>query len=164
MRPGVDMHRMLRFVFLAIVVGASVCAPAARGEVIDRIGVESHDDTATVRLRLTGPVHYVRHFPEEQGELVNVYLEAFSPEEFGELTMIEEAKQSPRDPRIPPFQVRVTVGRACSTAAYPVCVMFRFERPVRYRIRLGDDRRSILLELPLAPPAAPMTAPPQDKP
>lgn len=158
------MHRTLRAALVAIVAGASLYAPAALAEVIDDIAIERHDAAATIRLRLTGPVHYVRHYPAETGEIVVVVLDALTPEMFGNGPVIEEAKRSPPDARIPPFTVSVTVGQNCGAAANPVCIAIRFERPVRYRIRLGDDRRSVLLELPLADDASRQPADAGDKP
>ena len=143
------MHCILRAALVAIFAGASLFAPAVLAEAIDDITIERHDAGATIRLRLTGPVHYLRHAPAERGELVVVYLEALMPEAFGEISPIEEVKRAPKDALVPPFTVRVTVGRACSTAANPVCIAIRFERPVRYRIRLGEDRRTVVLDLPL---------------
>ena len=33
-------------------------------------------------------------------------------------------------------------------APNPICIVVRFERAVRYGIRLGEDRRSLLLDFP----------------
>lgn len=132
----------------AVVLGLLLGAQQASAEVLDDIVVEQSDATATIRLRLIGPVHYVRHAPAGPGEILVVYLEALAPETFAGRLGPDEVKRSPKGAPVPPFTVRVTFGPECSPAANPVCLTIRFERPVRYRVRLGEDRRSVLLELP----------------
>jgi len=130
------------------VVSALLGAPSASAEVMDRITVERLDGGATIRVHLTGAVHYVRHYPAEAGQIVVVELEALEPEAFAGQPGIEEVRRNPKGAPAPRFSVRATVGQACSPAVNPVCLTFRFERPVRYRVRLGEDRRSVLLDLP----------------
>jgi hypothetical protein len=161
MNDGTDAARIYRFLhgLLAVpLLAFALHAQVAIAEVLDDVAVERHDDTATIRLRLTGPVHYVRHAPAEAGEIVVVYLEALAPESFV-VSVVDEVKRSPKGAPVPQFTVRARVGQACSPAANPVCLTIQFRHPVRYRVRLGEDRRSVVLELPLADdrhvPAAP---------
>lgn len=119
----------------------------ASADVIDDISIEPAEAAATIRLRLTGPVRYLRHYPLERGEVVVVVLEALTPEAFGAMPPIEEVKRAPGHPRVPPFTARVSMDPACSPAANPLCITLRFERRVRYRISLGEDRRSLRVDL-----------------
>jgi hypothetical protein len=133
-----------------VLAGALLGAPPAFADVLDDVSVARQDATATIRLRLTGPVHYVRHAPAERGEILVVELEALAPEFFAGWLGPDEVKRSAKGVPTPPFSVRVTLGPECSPAPNPVCLTIRFARPVSYRVRLGEDRRSVVLEVPLA--------------
>jgi hypothetical protein len=138
------MHRLLRAALAAIPL--ALChAPQALAEVIDEIAIERPESAARVRLRFTGPVHYLRQARSADGAVANVYLQALEPEAFGPPTSIDEVKNSPTFAGVPSFRVRVRLDPRCDPAPNPVCLMIQFERAARYTIRLGD-RRSLLIE------------------
>jgi hypothetical protein len=132
----------------ALVVVALLHAGPSVAGVIDDIAIERHDSTARVRLRLTGPVHYIRYYASTNGELVNVQLQALAPLAPGEGPFPDEVKRFPGDGSIPPFTVRVSLDPRCEPVPNPVCILIQYERPVRSRVRLGEDRRSLLLDFP----------------
>ena len=134
---------------LAALLGCALLGawPAA-AEVVDRIAIEQRDAGAKIHLLLTVPVRYVRHSPPERGELVVVVLEALPFEGVAPISPIEEVKRGRGNERVPPFTVRVSMDPTCSPATpRPVCLVLRFERPVRYRIGLGPDSRSIVVDV-----------------
>ena len=135
------------FLIASLFLAAMVAAGPARAGVIDDIAIESRGETPKIKLRLTGPVRYLRHFPADQGEIVVVMLEALAPEAFGPVPPAEEVRRSRAAGRVPAFTVRVSRDPACSTAARPLCLIVAFEAPVRYRVRTGRDGRSVLVEL-----------------
>jgi len=142
------MHHVLRAVLAAVpIAAASLHAPPAPAEVIDEIAIERHESGARIRLRLTGPVHYLRDYASPDGETVNVYLQALGPETFARGAFFDEVRLSPQNAAVPRFAVRVSLDPRCDPAPNPVCVLIRFERPVHSRIRLGEDRRSLLLSI-----------------
>ena len=122
-------------------------AQPALAEVIDEIAIDQTDAGAKIRLRLTVPVRYLRHSPPERGQLVVVALEALAPEPLGPISPIGEVKRARGVERVPPFTVRVSTDPTCAPAARPLCLVLRFERPVRYRIHFGRDRQTIVVEL-----------------
>lgn len=142
------IHRFLRAVLAAIPVAAAWHAQQALAGVIDEIAVERSGAAPRVRLRLTGPVHYIRDYASSNGELVNVQLEALASLSPGEAPFPDEVKRFPGDGSIPPFTVRVSLDPRCEPVPNPVCVLIQYERPVRSRVRLGEDRRSLLLDFP----------------
>jgi hypothetical protein len=131
----------------AFVIGALWAVPALAA-VIDEIGVERGDTAPRVRVRLTGPVHYIRDYASSNGELMNVRLEALAPLAPGGAPFPDEVKRFPGDGSIPPFTVRISLDPGCEPVPNPVCVLIQLERPVRCRVRLGEDRRSLLLDFP----------------
>jgi len=140
------MHRFLRGVLAAVPIVVSLHAPPTLAAVIDDIAIERHDSAARVRLRLTSPVHFLRYYSSEQGRIVHVQLQALAPENFGDSVFPEEVKRSPESPLFPRFTVRVSLDPRCDPAPHPVCITIRFKRPTRAGVRLGDDRRSLLLD------------------
>lgn len=127
-------------------VALLLAAPGAWAapDIIDRIDV---DAAPAIRLQLTAPVHYVRHYPAERGDAVVVVLETRSPGAFGELPIPDEVKRSRGKGSVPSFTVRASVGAACSPTVGAVCLTVRFERTVRYRVGQGEDARSLRIEL-----------------
>ena len=137
--------RLLRLA--ALVFAVLTCPAPAAAEVIDAITLEPREGHIRIGLHLTGPVRYLRHAPAERGEMVVVLLEALAPEAFDPRPQVEEVKRGPASNLVPPFTARVSFDLACSPSARPLCIMLRFDQPVRYRVRLGPDRRSVLVEL-----------------
>jgi hypothetical protein len=141
------VHDIVRKLLAVFPVAASLNAPPVLAEVIDDIAIEQLEAGTRVRLRLTGPVGYIRDYASADGKTVNVYLQTLAPENFSGAPPADEVKQSPRSSPAPRFTVRVSLDPRCDAAPNPVCVVIRFERAVRSRIRLGEDRRSLLLDL-----------------
>ena len=142
------MLRVSRAAFGAILACASLISPAALAAVIDEIAVERGDAEPRVRLRLTGPVHYLRDYASRNGELVNVQLEALAPLAPGEGPFPDEVRYFRGDKSIPSFTVRVSLDPRCEPVPNPVCILIQYDRPVPTRVRLGEDRRSLLLDFP----------------
>lgn len=142
------MQRILHRVVAALLAGTALHAAPALAEVIAEIAVERYDSGARARLQLTGPVNYIRDNSPGQGEIVNVYLQALAPQAFGGTSIPDEVKHSPRNALVPRFTVRVTLDPRCEPVPNPVCIVIQFERAVRCQIRLGEDRRSLLLDFP----------------
>jgi hypothetical protein len=142
------MRKVARRLLAAVLAGALLGAPAAFAEVVDHIAIDQRGQTARIQLRLTVPVRYVRHSPPERGQLVVVVLEALAAERLGPISPIEEVKRTRETGRVPRFTVRVSLDPTCNPAsARPLCLVLRFERPVRYRVRLGPDSRSIVVDV-----------------
>jgi hypothetical protein len=140
---------------LAAVILASGTAAA---QLLDDIEVVTAQGFAEARLKFSTPVRYIRHFPPEHGEIVNIYLQMINPGEFDEPTR-QEYKKSPAVGGVPTFTVTYTTEPACQTMRDPVCMVIQFQRPVNYKIRPGGDNRTLLLYIPLPSaedrPAAP---------
>ncbi|HTQ74332.1 MAG TPA: hypothetical protein VMI74_08585 [Burkholderiales bacterium] len=136
---------------VALLAWAALASPPVLAAVIDEIAVERGDAVPRVRVRLTGPVHYIRDYASKNGELVNVQLEALAPLLPGEPPFPDEVKYFRGDGAIPPFTVRVSLDPRCEPVPNPVCILIQYERPVRSHVRLGEDRRSLLLDFPIAP-------------
>lgn len=141
------MNRFLGPILALALVASSLLAPPTHAAVIDDIAFERQDSASRVRLRLTSPVQLIRYYSSEQGRIVYVQLQAFAPENFGAGPFPDEVKRSPENLLVPRFTVRVSLDPRCDPAPNPVCMVIQFERATRARVRLGEDRRSLLLDL-----------------
>jgi hypothetical protein len=144
------VNRTLHRVVAACLLVALLHAAPAAAEVIDKIAIEGEGPAAKVRVRLTGPVHYLRDYVSIEGEIVNVYLRAMAPQVFGDTSVPDEVKRFRGNGVVPGFTARVTLDPRCDQTLNPVCIVIQFERPARCRIRLGEDRRSLVLDFPAA--------------
>lgn len=135
-------------------IGALLVAPAAPGQLLDEIQVAKDNGFARVRLAFTTPVRYVRHFPPEHGEIIRVFLGNLAQGEPDPADRVER-RIGFTSQYVPPFTVTYTARANCDRTPKPICVVIQFEQPVSYTIRVGDDGRSLLLFIPLAPPDAP---------
>jgi hypothetical protein len=140
-------RRLLRAVIALTPTAASLHSPPALAAVIDDIAIERSDPAPRVRLRLTSPVHFLRYYSSEQGRIVYVQLQALAPENFGTPPFPDEVKRSPNSALFPRFTVRVSLDPRCDPSPHAVCMTFQFERAIRARARLGEDRRSLLLDV-----------------
>jgi hypothetical protein len=132
----------------ALVIAGLLWMAPTLAAVIDEIAVERGGATPRVRLQLTGPVHYLRAFASRNGEIVNVRLQALAPLAPGMPVFPDEVRRFRGNGPIPPFSARVSLDPRCEPVPNPVCITIQFDRPVRSRVRLGEDRRSLLLDFP----------------
>lgn len=121
-------------------------APTATAQLIDDIEARTDQGVTEIRLHFDMPVRYVKHFPQDRGELVKLYLQALTLEGVEEIDRTAY-KRIPVAPQVPPFKVLYTTVRSCFAVRDPICLDIQFNRPVRYTIRQGEDGRSILLHI-----------------
>jgi hypothetical protein len=139
-------------------------APGARAQdpLLDDIETAVDQGIAQVRIRFTLPVRYLRHFPPERGELVNVYFQITSVDG-REISLREEKRKVKATPVLPGFTVTYIHPPSHDLVRDPPYLLIQFERPVSYKLRQGDDNRSIHLYIPVTP-AEPTPAPAHKKP
>jgi len=116
----------------------------SRAQLIDDIEARTVQGVAEIRLQFTVPVRYIKHFPEERGEMIKLYLQTVGLEDREEIYP-REFVHTPPIPLGSPFHVVYTTARTCFAIQDPLCLDIQFSKPVRFRIRPGNDGRSILL-------------------
>jgi len=130
---------------LLSLVLVSLVAPV-RAQLLDDIDVQSERGVAEMRLHFTAPVRYIKHFPAERGEILKIYLQVFQMDPSEERTAHEYKHASTVSP-VPPFRVIYTTARNCFAVPDPLCLDIQFSETVAYRIRQGEDGRSIVITL-----------------
>ena len=147
---------MLRRLGLPLLVALGLNAVPAAAQLIDDIEAHTDQGVTEIRLQFSVPVRYVKHFPQERGQLVKLYLQALVLGGIEEIEL-EAYKRTQAAPLAPPFKVLYTTVRNCYAVPDPVCLDIQFSQPARYTIRAGEDGRSILLHI--LPDTAPEPAP-----
>lgn len=127
--------------------------PVARAQLLEEIHVAEDNGFARLSLGFSTPVRYVRHFPPEHGEIVKIFLQSLA-QDTPEAADVAEQQRGFASKFVPDFTVTYTARPKCDSTRNPICVTIQFDAPVSYTIRVGDDSRSVLLFIPLAPSAA----------
>jgi len=136
--------RSLLIGLLALV--GSLVGDRTDASVLDDIEVRTLEGVAEVRLVFTTPVHYIKHFPANEGELIKLYLQAVSLDGFSDgNAAFEQYKRTPRIPLVPPFTISYSTARSCFAARDPLCLDIQFDRPVRFTLQPDPDGRSIII-------------------
>lgn len=140
--------RLARGLCLAALVALTL--PAAAGtRLMDDIELDGQNGSVRVKVSFTVPLNYLRHFPPEKGEILNVFLQPASPAGLRETVghpATDEIRRSPRNALLPCFTV--TYVQPHDLQRDPVQLVFQFDRPVSYRLAPGTDGRSLVLVLP----------------
>jgi hypothetical protein len=122
----------------------AMTAGAAPAQLIDDIETRSEQGVAELRLQFSLPVRYIRHFPEERGELVKIYLQAMSRDGLDPMDL-QTYQRVPSVSGVPPFTLQYSTVRNCFAVPDPICLDVQFRQPVQFRIRPGEDGRSLIL-------------------
>lgn len=113
-------------------------------QILEDIETRSEQGVTEFRLQFSVPVQYLRHFPEDRGELIKLYLQSAGL--VGEEPVrLAEYKHAHAPSDTPPFKVLYTTVRDCFATSNPICLDIQFNHPVHFRLRPGTDGRSIVL-------------------
>ncbi len=137
----------------AAALAALLWVPGALAQkpLIDDVTTRVEESTVKVRIRFTAPVRYLRHFPRELGELVQIFFRVITID--GDLSLREEVRRVRATATMPGFTVTYLHPPSHDAARDALSVLVQFDRPVRYTVSEGKDKRSLYLIFPKAPPA-----------
>ena len=151
MRPRTALHLLTRVANkwrpgLALVISGLALISTVRADVREDIETRTDQGVSEIRLVFSVPVRYLKHFPAESGELLKVYLQTVGLEmATGE--GLRGYKRSQAMPLVPSYSVTYTTARNCFATHDPLCLDIQFSQPVRYRVRPGEDGRSLLIHI-----------------
>jgi hypothetical protein len=138
--------KVRRYILSLLLTLSALCCAPAEAQLLDDIEVRSDQGVSEIRLHFTAPVRYIKHFPAERGELIKLYLQVLSLDGTEEMPL-QEYKRTPSIPLVPPYTVMYSTARTCLAVRDPLCLDIQFSKPVRFRVRQGEDGRSILLHV-----------------
>lgn len=153
---------MIRHVFALC---ALLCAGVINAQPLDDVSLEYQDQGIVATIRLTGPVQYLRHFPDSHGKTLEIFYDRVQGATSTETWADNEVRKSPPSGLIPGFTVTTR-----DQQTKPKLVI-EFSREAEYSVTPGKDNRSLLITirpsrlpvstapLPLLPAIKPEPAP-----
>ncbi len=139
--------------------GAAVAQP------LDDVRLEYRGQEVVATIRMTGPIRYLRHFPESHGKTLDIYYDRVPGATDNEVWVDNEVRTSPPSALIPGFSVTTR-----DQQSKPELVV-EFAREAEYSVAPGADMRSLVITirpdrkisssgpLPLLPVVKPEAAP-----
>lgn len=108
---------------------------------LDDVGLEFQSQGVVATIRLTGPVQYLRHFPESHGKTLEIYYDRVQGAASTEPWVDNEVRKSPPSGLIPSFTVTTR-----DQQSKPKLVI-EFAREAEYSVSPGKDNRSLLITI-----------------
>jgi len=121
----------------------------AQNRLLDEVSTRIEGSTAEVRIQFTMPVQHLYHFPVEHGDLVLIFFRVVTVDG-GEISLGEEVRRVRATANLPGFTVTYVHPPSHDFVLDPLSVLVQFDRPVRYKVSAGKDKRSLYLIIPLA--------------
>ncbi len=153
MRQLMNMARVAGFACVMACMPMRVDAQADVLGILDSLDVSSSDDAEVVTIKFNVPIHYVRHFPVNDGDLVQITLQAVAVGSLND----EQLQRRESLTWTPTRELPLTeVSYEGDSSSGPNLVV-HFRHPVRFKVEEGADSRSIVVTVlkPPAPPRAP---------
>jgi hypothetical protein len=161
---------VLFFWATAVFAGAITITQDAT-QILEQPDVTAVGDEADISINFNESVTYLRSFPDGPSDTLRIVLNITDPC-VAEQLRTQESKASPKTNIITPFILTFPEIISKSQTGTGVCnatkarvdtnktLLVRFETVSTYKIRLGDDSRSIIIRVPLrAEPIATFVTP-----
>lgn len=134
------------FVLLAWLLSVAG-ADAAVDRFLDSVEYSSVNGHALVKVVFSSRVNYVKHFPAERSNTLEVHLQLFS------LDSSTPAAQFDRESLLAPYSTQIPVAGITQESSDPTkpVLTVRFSRVVDYKVSLDTSHMTLLLELPNVP-------------
>ena len=115
---------------------------SADAQPLDDVSLEYQNQGIVATIHLTGPVQYLRHFPESHGNTLEIYYERVQDATNAEAWADNEVRKSPPSRLIPAF----TVTSRDQSTKQPKLVV-EFAREAEFSVAAGKDNRSLLITI-----------------
>lgn len=119
----------------------SAIAHSAVAQTLDDVSLEYQSQGIVATIHLTGPVQYLRHFPESHGKTLEIYYDRIKDAASTEAWLDDEIRKSPPSSLIPGFTVTT---RDQSTKPK---LLIEFAREAEFSVEAGKDNRSLLITI-----------------
>lgn len=118
-----------------------IAVPRAIAQPLDDVALEYRDQGVVATIRLTGPVQYLRHFPDSHGKTLEIFYDRVQGATSAEAWVDNEVRKSPPSGLIPSFTV---TSRDQQTKPK---LVIEFAREAEYSVAPGKDNRSLLITI-----------------
>ncbi len=143
------MKKLLIGISLLFILLTTVDIACAQDIILDDVDTSVEPNWAQIRIHFTMPVNYVRHFPEEHGQLLQIFFTIVGVDA-DNLSLREEIRNVQATPVIPATTITYEPPLSLNLQRDPSTLLVRFNHAVNYDIRPGDDQRSIVIYLPVS--------------
>lgn len=143
----------MKKIFLAITLlalSAGLNLARAQDPLIDDVDTAVEAEWAEIRVNLTMPVNYLRHFPKEHGQLLQIFF-TISGMDLQNVSLREDSRHVAATPVIPDTVITFEPPASLNIQRDPSSLSVRFDRDVNYDVRPGDDNRSLVIYIPIVP-------------
>ncbi|MFA6121488.1 MAG: hypothetical protein WCT35_07715 [Sideroxydans sp.] len=159
------LNRLLLGVCVLMGIGSGI----ANALPLDDVGLEYKTDGIVATIRMTSPVQYLRHFPQNSGNTLEIFYERGQGVPVEEVWADNDVRKSPPSGLIPSFTVTTRDQKTKPK------LVIEFSRDADFTVTAGKDNRSFLItirpdrqqaapvELPLLPTIAPEVVIPAGK-
>jgi len=135
----------------------------AQDVILDDVDTSVEAEWARISIHFTLPVNYVRHFPQERGQLLQIFFTVAGIDSQN-VSLREEIRNVSATPVMPATTITYEPPLSLNLQRDPSSISVRFDRAVNYDVRPGEDHRSIVIYLPIVPTDAKPADPVKDKP
>ena len=122
----------------------------AQDVILDDVDTTVESEWARISIHFTLPVNYVRHFPQERGQLLQIFFTVAGIDSQN-ISLREEIRNIAATPAMPATTVTFAPPFSLNLQRDPSSLSVRFSRPVSYDVRPGEDNRSLVIYLPVVP-------------
>lgn len=120
---------------------AMLCGGVAVAQPLDDVSLEYQSQGVVATIHLTGPVQYLRHFPESHGNTLDIYYARVAGATSTETWVDGEVRKSPPSRLIPGFTVTTRDQQTNPR------LVIEFSREAEFSVSAGKDNRSILVTI-----------------
>jgi hypothetical protein len=136
-KAGTGILLAIAVVLVAQLVGSE----PVRKKILDELNVQEGEEVTTIRITLTSPVRYIRHFPYESGEELRIKILLFDVSRDNRKAFFKRETLVPFDSKDLPLDEVIYEG---DIESGPYLTLY-FSRPVDFEVQQGTDSRSIVI-------------------
>jgi hypothetical protein len=129
------------FKILCGLLTLSAISHSAVAQPLDEVTLEFQNQGVVATIHLTGPVQYLRHFPESHGNTLEIYYSRIMDATSTETWVDNDVRRSPPSNLIPSFTVTTRDQQTNPR------LVIEFSREADYSVALGKDNRSFLITI-----------------
>lgn len=122
----------------------------AQDVILDDVETATETEWTQIRIHFTLPVNYVRHFPQEHGQLLQIFF-TIAGLDSKNISLREEVRNISATPVMPAATITYEPPLSLNLQRDPSLLSVKFNRPVNYDVRPGEDHRSLVIYLPIVP-------------
>ena len=126
-----------------LIIAQCASAQPTRDRILDDVHISDKNGCYTIKIAFTFPVSYIRHFPFDKGDELQIQIEPIN------LGPLEQQAISSRESIKPPHNKKVPLDEVTfdgSIEGGPFLNLY-FTKVVNYEVGQGSDFRSILVSI-----------------